>query len=447
MRIPNILACMFCVVVTAITAVSAAAQTGYWKKDHVYAGAGGPEIAIITPLPTDQTAPTAPLWPHSSANTSTSITLNWFAATDSGGSGIAGYKVYRQQGTGAVSLPVGTVGPTTGIFTDAPLQPATTYTYVIRAFDNAQNHSAPSTSVTVTTAAAIPDSQAPSVPHNVGGVGLSTTSIAVVWSPSVDIGASGIDFYRVFRNGVPVGTAAGTSFTDTGLLPNTTYTYTVSAVDRAPNESPQSSAAPLTTLRQLVFFDNFNRANGELVDSNWTYDWPSGMNWKIISNAAVAVYPPEGAGWTGPSWESSISAQTLGNFRASTLISLDTTPPSYGSRTGIFFWGTAGNPRYRAYLTDTGILKLAYYPVPAYELNLPDGTLLASANVPAGPCQLTVEANSATRQVKVYHNGLLKITFTESDTSRPNSGRIGITHYFGSPTTPGQTADDFTLEQ
>ena len=40
---------------------SAGQQTIYWKKDHVYAGPGGPEIAIVTPLTADQTAPTAPV--------------------------------------------------------------------------------------------------------------------------------------------------------------------------------------------------------------------------------------------------------------------------------------------------------------------------------------------------------------------------------------------------
>lgn len=37
-----------------------AQQTIFWKKDHVYNGPGGKEIATITPAPSDQTAPTAP---------------------------------------------------------------------------------------------------------------------------------------------------------------------------------------------------------------------------------------------------------------------------------------------------------------------------------------------------------------------------------------------------
>jgi hypothetical protein len=105
-----------------------AQQTIYFKKDHIYSGPGGNEIAIATPLPSDQTAPGAPTGVSSSNVTATSVQLNWSASTDSGGSGLAGYKVYRQQGSGA-SLPVGTVGTGTLSFTDQPLTPSTAYTY------------------------------------------------------------------------------------------------------------------------------------------------------------------------------------------------------------------------------------------------------------------------------------------------------------------------------
>jgi hypothetical protein len=38
--------------------------------------------------------------------------------------------------------------------------------------------------------------------------------------------------YRIYRNGSLVETSAATGFTDTGLSPNTTYSYSVSAVRR-----------------------------------------------------------------------------------------------------------------------------------------------------------------------------------------------------------------------
>ena len=133
-----------------VEASASAQQTSYWKKDHIYAGPSGKEIAIVTPLPGDQTAPTAPSGLSSGNLTSTSVQLSWNGSSDSGGSGLAGYKVYRQRGSGA-RLPVGTVGPSVLTFTDRPLQSGTPYTYTIVAFDNAQNHSAASNAVTVVT--------------------------------------------------------------------------------------------------------------------------------------------------------------------------------------------------------------------------------------------------------------------------------------------------------
>jgi hypothetical protein len=106
-----------------------AQQTIYWKKDHVYAGAGGPEIAVLTPVPSDQTVPNVPTGVTTSNVTSTSVQVNWAAATDSGGSGLAGYKVFRRQGSTGPFLPVGTVGPGTLSFVDQGLTPATAYTF------------------------------------------------------------------------------------------------------------------------------------------------------------------------------------------------------------------------------------------------------------------------------------------------------------------------------
>jgi endoglucanase len=136
--------------VTLIASSALAQQTIYWKKDHIYNGPGGKEIAIVTPLPSDQTVPTAPSGLGSSNLTSTAVQLSWLASTDSGGSNLAGYKIYRQRGS-AVSLTVGTVGPGTLTFTDIHLQPSTGYTFKIVAFDNAQNHSAASNAITITT--------------------------------------------------------------------------------------------------------------------------------------------------------------------------------------------------------------------------------------------------------------------------------------------------------
>ncbi len=89
------------------------------------------------------------------------------------------------------------------------------------------------------------DLTAPTVPTNVAAAGASATSVNVTWTASTDnVGVTG---YRIFRDGVAVGTSATTSFTDTGLTQLTTYSYTVTAYDAMGNESAQSAAANGTT--------------------------------------------------------------------------------------------------------------------------------------------------------------------------------------------------------
>ena len=89
------------------------------------------------------------------------------------------------------------------------------------------------------------DTTAPSVPMGVGASATGPNSVSVSWSPSTDnVGVTG---YDVYRNGTNVGTVTGTAFTDTGLQPSTTYSYTVDAFDAAHNVSAQSAAATATT--------------------------------------------------------------------------------------------------------------------------------------------------------------------------------------------------------
>lgn len=89
------------------------------------------------------------------------------------------------------------------------------------------------------------DTQAPTIPGNLGATAASSSQINLTWSASNDnVGVTG---YKVVRNGVQVGTATGTSYIDTGLSASTTNVYTVSAFDAAGNNSGQSSSASATT--------------------------------------------------------------------------------------------------------------------------------------------------------------------------------------------------------
>jgi fibronectin type 3 domain-containing protein len=200
-----------------------------------------------SPGTVDTTPPSVPAGLTASADSSTQVIVQWTASTDTGGAGLAGYRLYRD----GVNDPIANV--TVTHYTDTGLTPNTAFTYTVRAYDAASpaNESALTAAVSVTTPPTPPagDSTPPPAPENVTAIATSTTSIQVSWSPSVD--ESGIAEYRVFREGtsVPIAVTQNTTFTDTQLQPNTTYTYFVTAVDGATpsNESARSLAATATT--------------------------------------------------------------------------------------------------------------------------------------------------------------------------------------------------------
>jgi chitinase len=193
---------------------------------------------------TDTTAPTTPGTLSSPANTSTSVDLAWGASTDAGGSGLAGYNIYRN---GATTPTAQTTGTT---FSDTGLTPNTTYTYTVRARDGAGNLSGASNQISVTTSTTgTPDTTAPTTPGTLSSPAKTSSSISLAWGTSTDAGGSGLAGYNIYRNGAtsPTAQASTNSYTDVGLAANTTYTYTVRARDGAGNLSAASNQISVTT--------------------------------------------------------------------------------------------------------------------------------------------------------------------------------------------------------
>jgi chitodextrinase len=96
----------------------------------------------VTGVSSDVQAPTVPTNFRVSGTTTTSISLSWGASSDSGGSGRAGYRIYRD----GSSTPLATVTGRT--YTNTGLTSGTSYTYWVTAYDNAGNESAPAGPVT-----------------------------------------------------------------------------------------------------------------------------------------------------------------------------------------------------------------------------------------------------------------------------------------------------------
>lgn len=88
----------------------------------------------------DVTPPGAPGTPSVSAVSSSALTVSWTAATDTGGAGVASYRVERATAVGGPYTQVGIVaaGPVLA-YADSGLAASTTYFYRVRAVDASNN--------------------------------------------------------------------------------------------------------------------------------------------------------------------------------------------------------------------------------------------------------------------------------------------------------------------
>ena len=93
-----------------------------------------------------------------------------------------------------------------------------------------------------------PDTTAPAAPAGlVATAGAQQVSLS--WAAS---GEPDIASYRVYRGGVRIAQVSSPSYVDSGLTAGTTYSYAVSAVDLAGNESGQSAPALATPTRAPI---------------------------------------------------------------------------------------------------------------------------------------------------------------------------------------------------
>jgi len=226
------------------TAVGTSASTGYsdtglseatsYSYTVAATDAEGNESAqcgAVAVYTADATSPSVPSNLQGTAASASQINLTWTASTDN--LGVAGYRLYRNGSL--VASPAGTS------YSDTGLSEATSYSYTVAAYDASGNASSQCGAVAVSTL----DATVPSVPSNLQGTAASASQINLTWSASTDnVGVTG---YRVYRNGIQVGTAASTSYSDTGLSEATSYSYRVAAYDAAGNLSSLCGAVAVST--------------------------------------------------------------------------------------------------------------------------------------------------------------------------------------------------------
>lgn len=186
--------------------------------------------------PSDTIVPSAPTNLVASGTTDTTTNLSWTASIDN--VGVTGYNVYN--GSNLITSVVGTSYNVTS------LSASTAYTFSVKAKDAAGYLSGVSNEVTITTLPIPVDTSAPTAPTNLTASGTTDTSTNLTWNAATDNVA--VTAYDVYNGVTLVTSLAGTTYTVTGLTPETLYTFTVKAKDAANNISDPSNAVTVTTL-------------------------------------------------------------------------------------------------------------------------------------------------------------------------------------------------------
>ena len=197
----------------------------------------------------DTTVPTKPLGFIGTIVASSEVDLSWTASSDpvvagQETSGIHEYQVERCQGSSCTNFAqVGTASETT--YADTGLLASTTYRYRVRVVDGAGNMSGFSSIVKKSTPAlAKPTSFVATV--------VSSSEINLSWTASTD---PNVSEYRVERcqgsscvDFAQIGVVSETTYSDTGLSPNTSYRYRVRAADGSGNVSGYTTVLGRKTL-------------------------------------------------------------------------------------------------------------------------------------------------------------------------------------------------------
>jgi hypothetical protein len=189
-------------------------------------------------------APSAPLTATATLSTEgPAVQLSWGASA-----GAAGYEIYRN-GTRLGSVNA----PSTTYYDGNGLNYSTSYSYYIKPLSSTGTAGPASNTVTVTTPA--PDTTKPTTPGSLTSPSQTQTSINLSWGAATDnVGVVGYRVYQVGGNKrnqftTLLTTTTNTTYTVTGLNKGTSYSFYVTAIDAAGNESVPTRTLTVKTRR------------------------------------------------------------------------------------------------------------------------------------------------------------------------------------------------------
>ena len=300
------------------------------------AGNVGPTTLATLTTP-DLTPPTAPATFTATAAPPNQVNLAWSAATDN--VGVTGYQLSRD-GVQIKQL--------TGLtYSDAGLVVGSTHTYSIVAVDAAGNVGTAKTA-TVT----VSDTTPPTAPASFTALVVPPNQVNLVWTAATDnVGVTG---YVLSRGGVQLKQLTGLTYSDTGLVMGTTYTYSIVAVDASGNLSPAKTvtvALADTTPPTAPASFTAAIASASQVNLTWTAATDNvGVTGYVLSRGGVQLKQLTGLTYSdtglaaGTSYTYSISAiDAAGNVGPAKTVSI-TMPlaaaPSGAGWAGAYFANT-----------------------------------------------------------------------------------------------------------
>jgi hypothetical protein len=222
---------------------------------HVYVGTGNALVGFGLLSQATQ-APAAPSNLSAAAASSSVVNLSW-TDNDTAPNRATGYDV-EDSTDGVTFTQVATASAGATSFAVGGLQPSTTYTFRVRAFNSIGN-SAYSNTASATTLA---NNGGLAAPSNLTATAATATQINLAWTNNATI-QTGFHIDRATNNTFTLNlvtqTAAANAvtFSDSGLTAGTTYFYRVRAFDAA-GDSANSNTASATTLTLPAAPTNFH---------------------------------------------------------------------------------------------------------------------------------------------------------------------------------------------
>lgn len=250
------------------------------KQVHgrVYVGTNGSGLLygartepLTSPVYTDTQIPAVPDGLRVIATKKASVDFSWNAASDTGGSGIKGYRI--SDGSGAI------LGETYGTsYSVGGLAEKTSYTFKVQAMDYAGNLSGFSAVLNATTEEA-GDKTPPSTPQGLHAVQSTALKVSLAWEPNREADLLGYNLYRSEKPDFEpaetnrIGTMLTTSqYTDwSGIKENTVYYYKLQAADinrLMSGASPEISVRTPPDKRVEMIVDNLD--SGFTSDGGWS---------------------------------------------------------------------------------------------------------------------------------------------------------------------------------